>query len=151
MKISKPTMVSRRHVFILCLCSFFLSAAAPALSSKEIIFIANSSVSIETISKNEIQQIFIGEKITWSSTQQIELCILTKSDPLNQFLKTYTEMNSIKFKRHWKRILFTGRGTFPKFFKNESEIINYVSKTEGAIGFISALPEKVDVQVITPR
>ena len=150
MNVLKQTKGSRRYVFLLCLC-FSLLSAAPAHSSKEIIFIANSSVNMETISKADIQQIFVGEKIAWSRTQHIELCILTKSDPLNQFLKTYTDMNQIKFKRHWKRVLFTGRGKYPKFFKNEPDIIQYVSQTEGAIGFISALPETAGVKVITPR
>ena len=151
MNVFKQAMVLKKDVFIICISLLFLSAAVPSHSSKEVIFIVNSSVQIETISKDVIQQIFIGDKIAWSDTQDIELCILTKSDPLKLFLKTYIDMNSTKFKRHWKKILFTGMGTYPKFFDNEAELIQYVSKTDGAIGFIGALPEEVDVKVITPQ
>ena len=46
--------------------------------------------------------------------------------------------------------VFNGMGRMPKSFKNEADVISYVSETEGAIGFVS--PKGADaagVKIIT--
>ena len=137
-------------ILLICLLVLFGMDRRPSLSDDAVILVSNPSVSIDRISRQDIQQIFMGEKVKWSDTQQIKLCILTSKKPLALFLKSYLELNSLKYKRHWRRILFTGTGAFPKFFKDEKSLIEYVAKTDGAIGFVLNLPPNSQVKTITP-
>jgi hypothetical protein len=44
--------------------------------------------------------------------------------------------------------VFTGKGSMPKSFASDAEILKYVAKTPGAIGYVSAGADAAGVKKI---
>ena len=61
--------------------------------------------------------------------------------------KTESELN-----RHWAKLKFTGKGKPPKKLSSDREVLQWVSSTEGAIGYIDGkyLNKSVKVVLILP-
>jgi len=51
-------------------------------------------------------------------------------------------------RNYFKTLVFTGKGSMPKSFPSDAEIIKYVAKTPGAIGYVSASTDAAGVKKI---
>jgi hypothetical protein len=54
-----------------------------------------------------------------------------------------------QFSSFWKQAIFTGKGTPPKAFASEAELIKFVGETPGAIGYVTTNDVPATVKVIT--
>jgi hypothetical protein len=39
---------------------------------------------------------------------------------------------------YWRKMIFTGKGVMPISFDQETEAIDYIGRTEGAIGYVAS-------------
>lgn len=121
-----------------------------ALSANEpFIIIANRDVPAETLSRNDLKDIFLGVEIVWKNSQEIRLCTLKESDIHTKFTRQIANKTTQQFKAWWKKRLFLGQGSVPPEFDGENELIDYVANTKGAIGYVSAAPQNDNVKTIT--
>jgi len=114
-----------------------LSSAAYA----DVVIIANRGVPENTLSRKEIKEIFLGKRVQWGDHSRIHVATIRDAGIHKMFLKQYLNKSHAKWKTYWKRMAFTGRGIPPRSFHTDAEIIAYIAKTEGAVGYI--LSEKV--------
>ena len=49
---------------------------------------------------------------------------------------------------YYRSIVFTGKGVMPKSFERDSEVVKYVAKTKGAVGFVSSAADVTGVKVL---
>lgn len=99
--------------------------------------VANKSVSIDSVDAKTLKNIYLGKTSQWHDGQKI-VFVLVKSSPAHKtFLKTYVKKTGSQFSSYWKKMVFTGKGTAPKNFKSEAELIGFVAQTPGAIGYTS--------------
>ena len=98
--------------------------------------IANKDVQVNKLSKQELSSIFLGNKQFWDNGSRIKTSyIMDKSEFSFIFFNQYVEKAYKKFKRYWLKKIFSGYGAAPKNFKNPEQIIDFVSRNSGAIGF----------------
>lgn len=133
-------------VSILWLMTIWHTTALTATA--EMIFIANPSIEENSITQTQLRDIFLGDKVLWQDGQQITVAINTNPAVFEQFTKKYTGRTTNQFQAYWRLILFTGKGSVPKMFKTDEEIIQYVSNTPGAIGYISSKTEADGIKII---
>ena len=115
----------------------------------DIFIVSNSSVSNTTLTKAEVKAIFLGKQRRWDDNQEIELVLLKNPKVYNAFVRKYTNRTSSQFRNWWRERLFTGQGRMPQSFKSEKKMIEYIAKTDGAIGFMaSKLPTDSYLKVI---
>ena len=101
------------------------------------VIIVNKKVTKEAITKSEIQKIYLGKVALWNNDLKIRACIMTeKTEVGKKFFGTVLNMSAKKYKKHWIRQVFSGYGASPNVFGTAEEVIDYVSKNEGGIGFI---------------
>lgn len=131
------------YVFLLTL--FFMVS----VSNAKVVFIVNRSVSLDTLGKNEIKKIFLGDSLVWPDGEEIKLVTQEKSDLQKEFTLTYTQRSESQFSNYWRKLMFSGKGSIPKAFSSDKEIINFVANTKGAIGYISPQAVTKDVKTIT--
>lgn len=107
-------------------------------AAEDVVLIGNSSIKQSTLNKKDVIRIFQGKTIAWSDKNRI--VIVFQKDPIvhNAFLKKYIHQNPSIFVNLWKRKIFTGKVAFPEYVQNDREMIGYVSRTRGAIGYASA-------------
>jgi len=113
--------------------------------------IANSRVSTNTISAQELKGIFLEERNSLGDGTHVEP-VLQKNGAAHQaFLRQVLGRNDDTLQTYYRTLVFTGRGSMPKALGSDAEVMAYVAQTKGAIGYVSAetTPEGVKVLAIS--
>jgi len=116
----------------------FLPLLSPEAYARDVVIICHKDVPGGPLSKNILKNIFTGRKRVWSDGQQIIFVISKNEDLHKNFCLNYINKTPAQFNAYWKKMLFTGKGQLPKFFEKEKDMIDFVAKTPGAIGYVSA-------------
>ncbi len=117
----------------------------PCLFAAEIV--ANPS-NRESLDEESLKLMLTGKEKFWESGSEVKIAML-KSDPrIDEMLTRYSGMTSNKFKNHWQRIAFSGRGKMPKTFARKEDLVAYVKANKGAIAIVSSLGEAGDLRKI---
>ena len=119
---------------------FSVSHAADA--KDDVVIIVNKNVADKSISKKDLKDIFLNKKSKWSNGKKVIPVTLKSGDIHKSFLKNYVSKTASQFSKYWKKLVFTGKAKAPKTFKNEKEMLAYVAKTPGAIGYVSSKTAK---------
>lgn len=122
----------------------------------DVIVIANRDVPEDTLSQKDVQEIFLGKKVQWSDHSRVHCAVVGDDQVHGKFLKLYVKLSKMDWKIYWKRMVFTGRGLPPETRASEAELIEYISRTKGSVGYISSegMPEKSEnntVKIIDVR
>lgn len=142
-KIIMRSMQRIRLMFVFIGIAFVLLVGVfvqPALADEQkadVVIIGNKNIPESSLSKTDIQNIFLGKKTKLDSTK-ITFVMLKSGDVHKSFLKEYLSRTPAQYKKYWKKIVFTGKGKAPKAFKTEEDLIEYVKNTEKAIGYIGS-------------
>ena len=144
-------------IFYFKSCLLFISACLflfsvqlfviPSFSYGEIFIVANKSIATDTISADDVQKIFLGNKTKLDNTT-ISFVIQKPGDSHTDFLKTYIKRSTAQFKNYWRQMVFSGKGRTPKSFESEEELITYISEHEGVISYVSQTPSNNNVKII---
>ncbi|MGO9436718.1 MAG: hypothetical protein ACLPH3_02725 [Terracidiphilus sp.] len=123
--------------------SFLLAAACSLLIAPlcalaaDVKVIANNSVSANAVSSGDIQAVFLLDKDSLGGSH-VEP-VLAKGGPAHEaFLKTYLGKNDSALQAFYRSLVFTGKASMPKSVANDAEVVSYVAKTRGAIGYVSS-------------
>ena len=128
---------------------FILAFLAPALSlAGDVVIITNESVPVSTLGAKDVKQIFLGNKTVWDNGDKIVFVVQDRTDASDTFLKTYVQKSSSQYNNYWKKQVFTGKGKAPKSFSSDQELVQFVSETAGAIGYVSSGAETGNVKTI---
>lgn len=105
---------------------------------------AKSSVN-ENIDLNDLREIYLGNRIFWRSGDRIfPAHVTTRDGVITHFLDEVLSMSPRQYNKYWRRKLFAGKGHPPKELENDTKIIDFVKKTDGSIGLLSAAPKRLD-------
>jgi ABC-type phosphate transport system substrate-binding protein len=130
--------------------SLAIIIAGSCALAADIAVVANKNVSQSSLSKDNLKAIFLGQTTAWGNGAKIEFVTLKDSSEIHEeFLKQYVDKSTSQFSNFWKQQVFTGKGRMPKQFDSESKLIEYVSATDGAIGYVSGKAAKGSAKVIS--
>jgi TonB family protein len=111
-------------------------AAANSLAV-DVKVIANSSVKADTISASDLKRVYLEEKNSLMDGTHVEP-VLGKKGPVHEaFLQEYLGRTDDDLQTYYQTLVFTGRGAMPKVFGSDAEVVAYVARTRGAIGYVS--------------
>lgn len=118
----------------------------PAGAGDSVVVVANSSVSVATIAPDDLRDIFLGTKYSLANGARVSP-VLLKGGPVHElFLKSYLGKTTEGFRTWWLQIVFTGQGLLPKAFESEADLVDYVGRTRGAIGYASRASARGNVK-----
>jgi len=113
-----------------------LSLGAAGYAS-DVKIIVNSSVSAESISANELKSIFLATSTSLGGSHLEP--VLEKGGPVHEaFVKEYLGKTDAALETYYRSLVFTGKGSMPKALASDAEVVAYVAKTKGAIGYVGA-------------
>ncbi len=140
-----------RLILVLCMGLLFFSPKSPFIGHvhADLFFIANKAVVVDSVTKTQIKDIFLGIQVKWPDNSQVKAVTMRNAPFHKEFAKSYTKKNPSQFKRYWKQMVFTGKGSFLKNVKSDDELIKYIGSTAGAIGYTSTKVELDDIKIIT--
>jgi TonB family protein len=100
--------------------------------------IANPSVKGGKISASEVKSVFLGERNSLRDGTHV-VPVLSKGGAAHEaFLKNYLATNDDALQNYYRALVFTGKGLMPKALRSDAEVVAYVAKTRGAIGYVSS-------------
>ncbi len=123
--------------------------APVCVSAADIKVIANGSVKADVISANDVKSIFLEECNSLKDGTHVEP-VLEKDGPAHEaFLHEYLGGTDDDLQNYYRALVFSGRGSMPKQLGSDAEVVVYVARTKGAIGYVSAETIAEDVKTLT--
>ncbi len=105
---------------------------------------------VTSLSKTEVSRILLKKVSKWETGQRVKAVDQGGKDTVREvFTKEIHGRSLSSIKRFWQRQVFAGDGVPPPELPGDSEVVEYVSKTEGAIGYVSKDAPVDGVKVIT--
>ncbi|AMJ67215.1 hypothetical protein AXW84_18590 [Hymenobacter sp. PAMC 26628] len=78
-----------------------------------------------------------GEKLRWPDGTKVVIALLKSSTPIGvDTSKKIYNMSANELNKYWLALVFQGKADAPNFFNSESELEEFVSQNNGAIGVI---------------
>lgn len=131
---------------LIAVAALALFGAVHALAA-DVKIVANTSVGASSISARDIQAVFLLDKdsVDGSHVQPV----LAKGGSAHEaFLKEYLGKNDSALKAFYRALVFTGKASMPKELGSDAEVVAYVAKTKGAIGYVSSGASTDGVKVL---
>jgi len=113
------------------------------------ILIAHKDVSVDAVSAGDLNKILLGKSANWPDGSRVVISMLKGGPIADEFLKTYAKKSPKQFGTFWKKAVFSGTGDMPAAFDTEADLIVFVSRTPGAMGFIDEATAHEDVKAIS--
>lgn len=126
-----------------------LTIFAPAISlASDVKVIANWSVKADSISAAELKHVFLEEKNSLADGTHVEP-VLQKGGPVHEaFLQAHLGRSADDLQVYYRTLVFTGRGFTPKALGSDAEVVAYVARTRGAIGYVSSAASAEGVKTL---
>ncbi len=146
-------MISMKVMIKFLLTSVMAAGLAAAIVSTAtaaagVQVVANPSVHAASVSTDDLKAVFLGTKKNLPDGSNVEPVLAESGAAHDAFLKDVLGKSDQALRNYFKTLVFTGKGSMPKSFASDAEIIKYVAKTPGAIGYISASADAAGVKKI---
>ena len=84
-----------------------------------------------------VDRILLEEKMSLADGRHVEP-VLKKAGTVHQSsLQEYIGVSEDDLQTYYGTLLFTGRGSMPKTFESDAEVVAYLARTRGGIGYVS--------------
>lgn len=95
-----------------------------------------------TVSAVDIRDVFLGEK---QFAGNIKLIVVDNASVQDSFLSKHMKMDASKYNGFWTKKSFRDGLIPPAVKSGDAEVIDYIKRTPGAIGYVSSTPTGVNV------
>ena len=130
----------KKFIFRICSAAMLIFLASQVANAADnIVVISNPETSV---SADDVRDIFLGEKQFAGSTK---LVVIDNAAMQSTFLSKMLHMDAAKYNGIWTKKSFRDGLTPPAVKSGDAEVIEYIKRTPGAIGYVSAAPAGVKV------
>ena len=130
-------------------CLFLAAAGLSVPARAQVIIIANPGLKADSISRDELRDIFTGASSNLRSGPRIKPVLLNKGPAHDHFMSTYMGLNDKQFRSDWLSLVFAGKSVMPPGFDTEPEVVDYVAQHATAIGYIHKTTPHANVKILT--
>jgi TonB family protein len=137
----------RYRITLLALAALTFSLALRAFAA-DLKIVANPSVKADLISASELRSVFLAERDSLNDGSHVEPVFERAGAAHETFLREFLKESNESLQSHYGALVFTGKVAMPKSFNSDAEVVAYVAKTRGAIGYVSASAGSEGVKVL---
>ncbi len=130
------------------LVATFVVALPTSVVAAEVRIIANPSIKADAVSSSELKAIFLQEHNSLRDGAHVEPVLERKGPTHEAFLKEYLRQSDDSLQDYYRSLVFTGKAAMPKILASDEEVVAYVAKTRGAIGYVGANASVDGVKVL---
>jgi hypothetical protein len=112
--------------------------AAGTARAADLKVIANSGVAASSISVDDLKGVFLATRTALSDGSRVEPVLAKGGATHEAFLKEYLGKTDAALQTYYRSLVFTGKASMPKTLASDADVVAYVAKTKGAIGYVSA-------------
>ena len=110
--------------------------------------IANASVTADAISAADLKRVFLEERIALADGSHVEPVLEKDGRVHAAFLQKYLGRSEDDLQTYYRTLVFTGKGSMPKELGSDAEVVAYVARTRGAIGYVSSTASAEGVKTL---
>jgi len=132
------------------LCLALLLAASLPAATAEFVVISNQSLAETEIQAGDLKQIFLGAK-TSIHGRRVEPVVAQSGAAHEKFVSVCLGKTEAGLRNYFRNLVFSGKGSMPRSFSSAAEMVNYVAKTNGAIGYVGADMKVSGVTILTVK
>jgi ABC-type phosphate transport system substrate-binding protein len=126
-------------IFMACL---FILASGPgevrADDSPTFVVIVNRQQTFTQVSRKFLADAFLKKVTRWGDGTAIRPVDLTADAPARRaFSDSVLGRSVAAVKSYWQQVIFSGRNVPPPEFAHDEDIVSYVLKNPGAVGYVS--------------
>jgi ABC-type phosphate transport system substrate-binding protein len=133
---------------ILAILLFSAHHASGQSSWAELVIVGNKTGQTE-MKPQEARKIFLAKTTNWPNKSSVSIALPSpKSSSAEPVARLIYGTRPASVQKFWLSIVFQGRATPPYFFDTDQELIQFIQKTPGAIGAVSAntqIPQGVSI------
>jgi ABC-type phosphate transport system substrate-binding protein len=117
-----------------------LACSVPAIATGQgFKIVVNEANPTDTISKQQLSDIFMKKTDTWSNGQRaLPVDQAASASTRHGFSKVIFGRDANAIKSYWQRQIFSGRGVPPPEKASDDEVLSFVRENSGAIGYVSS-------------
>ena len=123
---------------------------APSAAAQEpdpIAVVVHPSNPATGMTLDDLRRFYLGSVTIFDNGERVNL--VESSDDRGRFYRVALRMGEDRLQRHWVGRVFAGQaGRPPEAIRNPAQLIDYVARTPGAIGFVRADAANSSVKVI---
>ena len=127
-----------RYSSIICFAALAAIGAMNNLVAADVKVIANPGVGASSVSAEELKSVFLISKTSLSDGSHVEPVLEKGGTAHEAFVKEYLGKNDSALQTYYRSLVFTGKASMPKTVAADADVVAYVAKTKGAIGYVSA-------------
>lgn len=132
-----------------CIVGLIVLVSGAAARAQDVLIVTYKGASVSQVRESELRDIFTGVQSRFADGTRA-IPVVLKGGPTHEvFLHKHIGETLNDFRGRWQKAVFTGQGSMPKEFASEAELLNYVSVTPGAIGYVSRVSGRDGVKVLT--
>jgi len=112
--------------------------------------VGNSDSTPVTMSKRDLARIFLKRESSWPSGRTAVPVDQIGNNALREsFAERVLDRSLVSVESYWQAQVFSGKESPPKGLRSDTEVIAFVSKMPGAVGYVSANAPTEGVTVIS--
>jgi ABC-type phosphate transport system substrate-binding protein len=135
-----------RHLNCLLLAALAFGAAGATAADFKVI--ANPGVKVSEISANDLKDIFLATKTSLGDGTHVEPVWEKGGATHEAFLKEYVGKTDAAVGTYFRSLVFTGKASMPKSVASDADVVAYVEKTKGAIGYVASATSTGEAKVL---
>ena len=137
----------------LVLLVVLLMGLAPIAETADFKVVINVVNPMNSITTKELSALFLKKTQTWPDGRTVVAVDLKLDSPLRaEFTSVVHGKKISSIKSYWQRQIFQGRAVPPMQKASEAEVLEFVAKVPGAVGYVSSsTPLSANVKELTVK
>ena len=152
------TLVCKRKAFlrVFLLAGLLTGCLLRSLSAgnapeAKVAIIVNPAVKIHEISADDLKSVFLGTKTSLRDGTHLQP-VLERGGPAHAaFLKQYLIKTDTALQTYYRSLVFSGKWVMPTTLASDAQVVSYVERTRGAIGYINPASVSEGVKTVEVR
>ena len=110
--------------------------------------IANQSVGASSVSAEELKAVFLVTKSSLSEGSHVEPVLEKGGATHEAFIREYLGKGDSALQTYYRGLVFTGKASMPKMLGTDADVVGYVAKTKGAVGYVASAADTDGVKTL---
>jgi ABC-type phosphate transport system substrate-binding protein len=139
-------------ILLLWLCLLASSGLAEAPSTPSYQVIVNATNGVGSVERKFLSDAFLKKTTRWGNGDVIRPVDQSAiSDVRRKFSEHILNRSVTAVRSYWQQVIFSGRDVPPPELASDAEVVEYVSRHSGAVGYVSGAASTSGAKVISVR
>lgn len=122
--------------WVVLACVLAVGVVASSARAEELVVVVHPQAPIEHISDAQLRQVYLGESSFWGSVKIHPAVLRVPPEVYAAFMGAVAGISPGGYEAYWIRKVFREGGMPPRPFDSAADVLAYVARTPGGLGFI---------------